>query len=40
VKFGFFAAQSFPNCGDSNDQQYKDGEADGEGEAVDKQDHS
>jgi hypothetical protein len=40
VEFALVAAQPFPNCGDGNDQQYQNGDADGEGEAVDKQDHS
>ena len=40
LKFGLLAAQPFPNCGDRNDQQYEDGEADSEGEAVDTQNHS
>ena len=39
LRFGLVAAQPFPNCGDRNDQQYEDGEADSEGEAVDKQNH-
>jgi hypothetical protein len=33
-------AQPFPNRGHCNDQQNDDGEADSEGEAVGKQDHS
>jgi len=33
-------AQPFPNCRHRNDQQNDHGEADSEGEAVRKQDHS
>src|SRR6516225_11799402 len=32
--------QPFPNCGHRNDQQNDDGDADSEGEAVGKEDHS
>ena len=40
LKFGLLAAQSFPNCGDRNDQQNEDGEAHSDGEAANKQNHS